>query len=152
MLIILSCLLSANENSKDLQWIDKEIEAIKPPRKGVSYRSISLLKDPFIFLEKNALKKKKKKVDKGKESAKQVIPEVIPSMTNTKAIKVQKRYSNSLKLMAIINNSALINDHWYRVGDKVGGYKIVKITLSEVVLRNSIRSLTLTTKTKKLKK
>lgn len=139
-------LLLANTSEVDLSWIDKEIAAIKPPRKGVSYRAISMLKDPIIFLKKEKEEKKQKNT--------QTPPPVVPSLsTSTTAIhqKNQNR-SKGLKLMAIINNAALINHKWYRVGEKVGNYTIVKISYKEVTLKSKTRSLRLTTYTNKLKK
>ena len=148
LLITLSCLLFAGEKTVNLSWVDQEIEAIKPPRKGVSNRAISLLKDPFIFLEKNRSKKKEKKTALPKTA-----PSVIPSSSNACAVTPKKSTKKKgLKLMAVINNSALINDKWYKVGEHVGSYKIVKVTLKEVVLKSPTKTLTLTTYTKKLKK
>ena len=42
-------LLSTLIADETLSWVDKQIEAIKPPRVSVSDSKLSLLKDPFIF-------------------------------------------------------------------------------------------------------
>ena len=148
LLIALSCLVMANEKSVDLSWVDQEIAAIKPPREGVSNRTISLLKDPFVFLHKN-----KEKQEKKENKAQQSSPALIPSMTNSCAVATKNAsQSKGLKLKAIINNSALINDRWYKVGETVGHYKIVKVTLNEVTLQSAKKTLRLTTYTNKLKK
>ncbi len=133
----------------ELAWVDEQIEAIKPPRKGVSYRAIARLKDPFVFLEKNKTKKKEKK------QSRSTPPQVVPKSTtadSTKAKKPKKKSKKGLKLQAVLNNSALINGRWYRLGDKVGSYRIVKITLTEVTLKKEGRKpIVLTTYTNKLK-
>jgi len=148
LLITLSCLLFAGDKAVNLSWVDQQIDAIKPPRKGVSYRAISLLRDPFIFLEKNRSKKRDKNT-----AVKKALPSVIPSSSNACAVAPKKStHTKGLKLMAVINNSALINEKWYKVGEHVGSYKIVKVTLDEVTLKSPSKSLTLTTYTKKLKK
>ena len=143
---IASSFLFAQTNLKELSWVNKEIEAIKPSRKGTSLRSIALLRDPFVFLNKNKGEKKEKvKVKKNI-----VPPSVIPTQTtSTTSVALPKTLSQSLKLSAIINNSALINGNWYKVGDKVGNYKIAKITPQDVILQNSMRTLKLSTKTDK---
>ena len=151
LLITLSCLLFAAENaeekSADLTWVDQEIAAIKPPRKGVSIKAISLLKDQFIFLEKNRKKKKKKQ-----GTSHRVVPSVIPSSGTTHAVAKKKSVRRrGLRLMAIMNNTALINGKWYKLGDHVGRYKIVKISLDEVRLKSATKSVVLTTHTNKLK-
>ena len=147
LLITLSCLLFAGDKAVDLSWVDQEIAAIKKPRKGISYRAISLLKDPFIFLEKNRSKKREKK------TAQKTLPSVIPSSSKACAVAPKKSAKKKgLKLMAIINNSALINGKWYKVGDHIGNYKIVKVTLDEVTLKSPSKTLVLTIYTKKLKK
>lgn len=148
LLIALSCLVMANEKSVDLSWVDQEIAAIKPPREGVSNRTISLLKDPFVFLHKN-----KETQEKKENRAKQPAPALIPSVTNSCSVTAKSAsQTKSLKLKAIINNAALINDRWYKVGQTVGHYKIVKVTLNEVTLQSANKTMKLTTYTNKLKK
>ena len=152
LLTLSSCLLIAQgkieqKQFSELSWVDEQIEAIKPPRKGVSYRAISGLRDPFIFLEKN--KTKKKKVQKS------AVPGVVPK-SSTAAIKStqskKKTTHKNLKLQAVLNNSALINGRWYKLGQSVWGYKIIKVTLSEVTLKKEGRKpIVLTTYTKQFK-
>ncbi len=148
LLIAFACLIMANEKSADLSWVDQEIAAIKPPRKGISNRTISMLRDPFVFLKKN------KEKDEKEKKAPQTLPSVVPSVTKSCAVVTPKRSirSKALRLLAIINNSALINDKWYKVGEKIGKYKIIKVTLNQVTLQSPSRTLTLTTYTNKLKK
>ena len=56
--IILSLILTslAATTNKELSWVDKQVEAIKPPRDGESLSNISRIKDPFIFLKKDLTK------------------------------------------------------------------------------------------------
>jgi hypothetical protein len=136
----------------DLSWVDEQIESIKPKRVGIAPKYISLLKDPFIFLEKNKTKKK----DKGKTRytrSRVIPPSILPrptvSKTSTNSKKVVKKRTKKLELSAIINDTALIAGKWYKLGDSVRGYKITKITLTDVILeRKGGKKITLTTKTK----
>lgn len=121
---ILFLLFTLNLHSDELQWVDKQIEAIKPPREGVSDANISLLKDPFGF-ENPESSNKPKSATKGSKSSK---------------YKSSNRYRKYI-LKTIINKSAMINGKWYKIGDKIGLY-----TLSEV----NRTSVTLTYKNKKL--
>lgn len=141
LLLILSCSLFANKAEVDLSWVDKEIEAIKPPRKGISDKIISRLEDPFIFL-------KNKEDEKNKAGQKNVSAANLSSSGGMPRASVHQR---PLKLMAILNDTALINGKWYKLGDKVRNYKIVKITMTEVILKSPVKKLVLTTNSKKLK-
>jgi hypothetical protein len=42
---------------------------------------------------------------------------------------------SELKLMAIFNNQALINNKWVKAGDYLKGYKVIKIYPRKVILR-----------------
>ena len=143
LLIVASSVMFAEANIKDLSWVDKEIEAIKPPRKGASLRSVALLKDPFVFLKREKDKKKKKKSS--------TPPLVVPkNVIKRQSDATKQKASQTLKLKAVINNSALIDGQWYKVGAKIGSYKVVKISLEEVILQNSFKKIVLTTRTNKL--
>ncbi len=141
LLITLSSLLFANGESVNLSWVDKEIEAIKPPRKGISQKKIALIKDPFIFLEKNRTKK-----DKKSKKGQNQLPPVVSGVDMPVKTGMPKR---SFKLAAIINDAAFINNKWYKIGQEVGGYKIVKVTMTKVTLRGPDETLTLTTDSRK---
>ncbi len=43
------------------------------------------------------------------------------------------------KLKAVLNDKAFINDRWFGLGEKVGEYRIVKITPSFVILKKGER-------------
>ena len=111
--------LFANVNT---EWVDKQIEAIKPPRSGVSHASINQIKNPFIYVYKKSDKAgdgQKKAAKPGIEAAKQVAK------------------SPLLKLYAVMNNSALINGTWYQANDKIQGYTLAKIEEDSVLLTTS---------------
>lgn len=147
--ILLSLFISvaAIYASDELTWVNDQVDAIKPPRKGESTYKISKIQDPFIFLKKNA-----EKGFKGKKNSK--------AKTAIKKVRSSKRYRSSsssrkvrylrsgLKLSAIINNSALINGKWYKLGDKIDYYKIAKINNQSVTLKYKTRTRVLTTKSK----
>ena len=116
-------LLIINSNANELSWVDEQVEAIKPARDGINNSTISSIKDPFIFLEKNgykALKKEKPKLT----IVKKVKPVEIP----------KKVYGEKLTLEMIINSSALIDGNWYKIGDNVKGYVLTKVDKSTVGL------------------
>ena len=51
-------------------------------------------------------------------------------------------------LYAIINNSAMINKHWYKKDEKIGEYTIVKIDNSSVTLKREAKEILLSTSNK----
>lgn len=115
--------------SSKLAWVDEQIEAIKPPRVGVSEQQISKIKDPFIFLHKKDSKK-----------ATKTLP---TSYTGYK--KVFKHRHIYLKLDAILNKSAMINGKWYKQGSYVHGYKLVKVNRKSILLIRKNKKLLLST-------
>ncbi len=149
--LILASVAFAQTSFEELKWVDKEIEEIKPPRQGASVHAISLLKSPFVFLEKNKTKEKTKAARRAATP-----PSIVPQQRCTSTTNAQKRVAvrhikrKGLSVSAIINNTALINGKWYKVGDRLGRYKVAKITLQDVVLKSSTKTVTLSTKTNKL--
>jgi len=115
-----------------LSWVDKQIEAIKPPRPTIPESQFSKVEDPFIFInvkkleEKNAVTAKKRKRNSYK-----------------------KKYKVKLSLSIIMNNKARINSKWYKLGDTLYGYKLTKIDSNRVVLTKRGRTRILSTYTKK---
>ena len=55
---------------------------------------------------------------------------------NDKNSTVFKAKEESFKLIAIMNNSANINGHWYKLGQKVGSFKLEDIMDDSVFLKN----------------
>ncbi len=129
--IILLLLLSTQLFSNELVWIDKQIEAIKPPRKGINNKKILKLKDPFIYLRKKIHHRSRK-------------------YSGSKRVRA---YTSKISLVAILNKSALINGKWYREGEKVYGYKLEKVNPKTVLLTKGKKQLFLSiaSKSKNLK-
>jgi len=122
----------------ELSWVDKQVSAIKPSRHGLKSSAVASLKNPFIFLKKNSSKKNKKNVQKNVS---------VKSFTRAKSIRKYKRkptrtYRN-LTLEAIINKSALINGHWYKIGKKVRGYKLTDVSNVSVTLTKNKKKIVL---------
>ena len=141
-LMLLTSLLVAN----DLSWVDEQVDAIKPPRSGERNSNINKISDPFIFLKKNGYDANKKNTKKS------VKPNKTRSLTGDSTIKPV--FSNSMfRLAMIINNSALINSKWYKVGDWINKYKIIKISKSSVTLKQNsiIKVISTVTKNNNLK-
>lgn len=141
---LLFFLLSINLLANELQWVDEQIQAIKPPRNAISAAKINAVKNPFIFLNKE-VKKTNSKVTAVKKLR----------TTNSKSVKSNKvsKTTRSYSLDAIINKSALINGKWYKVNNKVGKYMLARVNTSSVILSYKKKELLLSTrsKTKKLK-
>lgn len=131
LIIIPTVLLSTLLFSNELAWVDEQIEAIKPPRDGMSSVKLSKIKSPFIFLKKSEEKKLMGPPSKGK---------TLPSV-----MKVQKR-KQILTLSLILNNKAMINDIWYKKGDKINGYTITELNSKSVLLQKNQKQLLLSTK------
>ncbi len=131
LLFVFTHQLCANE----LTWVDEQVAAIKPPRIGISNKSIAKLKDPFIFL----VKQNEQIVVRGKRSSKKVI---------RYSHYINKYYSRKLYLEAILNKSVMINKRWYKEGQWVYGYKIVKVNRTSVLLQKQNKKLLLSTMSK----
>ena len=137
--IILLLLLSSQLFSNELAWVDEQIEAIKPPRKGIDLKKISHLKDPFIYLK---AKKRTKRTSYRRSR-----------YSKSTSTKVRTYSSSKFSLEAILNKSALINGKWYKEGEKIYGYKLEKVNLKTVLLTKGKKQLLLSTvsKSKNLK-
>ena len=136
-ILILICLFFyINVTANELSWVDEQIKAIKPPRKGIDPKEIAKIKDPFIFLGNT----KEKKVVKKK-------------VVKRKKIYRKKYYSRKLKLEATMNKSALINHKWYKEGDKVYSYTLKKVNAKTVLLTKgrTTKTLSILSKNKNLK-
>jgi len=145
LLIVTFLLLSLDLSANELDWVDKQVDAIKPPRVGVKSSTVARIKDPFIFLKKGKSKASHKATNR------QAVPNgALASKTGVKKQTVVKTANRSFKLGAIINNSALINGKWYKLNDKVGSYTLSKVEPNQVVLKYKTKSLILSTKTNNL--
>jgi hypothetical protein len=113
LLIFISSSLLADANT---DWVDGQVAAIKPPRKGVSSNTISRVKNPFIITySASTTGEKSSTPSAGKSTVKQ---------TGIQPLKVH----------AIMNDSALINGKWYKADEKVQGYRVAKIDRESVLL------------------
>lgn len=136
LLLISTLILSVSLSSNELLWVDEQVEAIKPPRKGMDIKSLNGLKDPFVFL----IKEEKK-------------TPLANNSTVTTPTTTVKKHPKPLRLSLVLNNSAMINDIWYKKGDKLGSYTVSKISQKSVLLTKKNKQLLLSTKssTKNLK-
>lgn len=130
---------SINLIATELEWVDEQIEAIKPPRKGVK---ITTATDTFVFLEKN--KKDKKDDKKGVISSTRVAVIQKPTLPSTLTIKESIK-KKDYQLFAILNKSALIDDRWYKKGEKVDKYTLADIDKNSVVLKDGSKEIVLST-------
>ncbi len=141
-LAIITLFFTISLSSNELSWVDTQVEAIKPPRKGMNNTNLANIKSPFIFL--NAKSKKRytnyKRKNNNYKSSKKV---ATVSSNGTDSIK--KSSSGKFVLSAVINKSALINGEWYKVNDTVSNYKVLSVNRTTVILSNSNRKLVLST-------
>jgi len=146
LFIVTLLLLTQSLSSSELDWVNEQVDAIKPPRSGVKNSTIARLKNPFIFLHKKGSSKSSKTV-----KSKGIIPNgAITSSSNKTALKPKIAKRKGLNLDAIMNRSALINGRWYKVNDKIGAYTLSSINGTSVVLSNKKKSIMLSTNSKNL--
>lgn len=142
LLFILSSLLSTLLLGDELAWVNEQIEAIKPPRLGVTQNRLDSIETPFIFTQvkkdtKNSVVKKQSVVK-------------LESVSHTKFTThySKQTYQKLFLLGAIINKFAMINGKWYKVGSTIKGYKIRKISYNSVLLVRDRKRLLLSTKSR----
>ncbi len=134
-LILISILLVAtNMLANELAWVDEQVEAIKPPREGISNKDISKLKDPFIFLHAKKAKKRTRS------------PYRRYSKSSSK--KQVLTHLSKISLDAVLNKSALINGKWYQEGEKVYSYKLEKVNHQSILLTRGKKQILLSTESK----
>ncbi len=146
LITLLAVFLSSTLFATELEWVDEQIEAIKPPRKGVSIAGVG---DPFIFLEKNKPKSK----DKGTASSAPGIRMTAakPSVLKQKVCPPDGNTTKSggFELSAIINSKAMINGSWYKKSDTISSYTVSDISKNSVTLKKGDKELILSTSSKK---
>ncbi|MDD2652355.1 MAG: hypothetical protein PHX44_04810 [Sulfurimonas sp.] len=143
-ILLLTLFLSHALLATELDWVDEQIAAIKPPRKGVV---VSGVDNPFVFLNKNKPKDAKKD---GAASVASGAPTVQKAATDAKKEK-KELTSADFSLNTIINASAMINGNWYKQNDIVSEYTISEIDRQFVILKNKKgdKTIFLSTATKK---
>jgi len=112
-------LASANVASDSHTQINKQIEEIKPPRDGVKASAVLRTKSPFLLYKTGKDGKRK-------------------TYTAKKKVKLPP-----LKMESSINNNVKINGKWYKEGDRVRQYTIVKVTSGEVLLKSKKKEIKL---------
>ena len=124
-------------NTQELSWVDEQIAAIKPPRKGIKNSQIDQISNPFVSL---------KKAKKAKQYPR--LLSTSPNKVRLQSRQIQKstKHTVALKLGAIINTSALINGKWYKEGQSVYGYRLEKVSGDTAILKKHNKITILTTK------
>ena len=122
LLLILPLIAFAQDIQPDMKWVDDEVAAIKPPRKGVPPKDLIGLKDPFraeLILNQ----------PKGKGGV----------------VTFRKPKAHHLfTLEAVMNNrSAMIDGKWYKKDEKVYGYTVQSIDKDSVLLQNKKKQIKL---------
>ena len=105
--------------------INTLVENIKPPRVGLSQKTLSVLKNPFIY--------KRKASKNGKtttQSSRRFKANVYKSSSHSYTKRVR-----SFKLYATLNKSAKINNRWINLNKKIGSYTLKTITKNYVTLQ-----------------
>jgi len=136
--ISLLLFLVVNLSADELQWVDEQIEAIKPPRSGMQMKELAKIKDPFIFSSTTKSKGQSKRNKRYKKSSYK------KPYQNRKQVILNKKFH----LAIIINDSARINNKWYKLGDSISGYTIAKIDSSFVLLTKDKKNFLLSTHSK----
>lgn len=108
--------ISSLYSNEELKKIDSLIEKIKVKRVGIDSKKIKKLKDPFFY-------EKEYKAERIK--------------------KLKRKYKRYYRLYAILNDKAKINRRWYKIGSKVGAYRLTDICDNCVKLKKGRKVLTL---------
>ena len=112
----------ANIANSSHETISTQIKEIKPPRIGVSNREIAKVKSPFLYMKTVTTKSGKKR----------------------RIIEAKKRIKlKPLKLESAINKNIKINGKWYKEGDRVRQYVILKVSSDYILLKSKKKQLKL---------
>ena len=126
LVVLLS--LSLCSGSLSSEQITHMVSKIKKERVGITLLKLESTVNPFILL----LSKKEENLTK----------EIVPIL---KTVAIEPSYS----LEAILNNTAFINNKWYKRGSPLGIYKVGHISKTSVTLKSSDGSKILSLKKKK---
>jgi len=131
--IMIALPLSLYSTSLSHDEIIKMVEKIKHERPGISLSVLDTTPNPFAI----------------------VVPVVEEKVEEVKIEepKIEINPLDSYHMTAVLNHAAFINKKWYKVGDKIGMYKVVHVGKSSVTLRNGqdYRKLVIPKKKKKIK-
>jgi len=113
------------------QEITKMVNKIKGERAGISLELLEKTPNPFAIVKKVVKKKEPIKI----QEPIVVIPTEIYDLT------------------AVLNHSAFINKKWYKVGDKIGSYKVIHIGKTSATLKrgDEFKRLAIPKREKKIK-
>ena len=124
--------LSLYSVSLSHQEITKMVTKIKDERAGIGLEILDNTPNPFAIVEEVEKKVEEIKVEKPKEKSVVTV---------------------SYQITAVLNHAAFINKKWYRVGDKLGVYKVTHVGKSSVTLKSGreVKQLVIPQKKKKFK-
>jgi len=108
--------------------IINKIDKLKAQEKSHPFKKIEVKYDPF-FTGVKIMKKIKKTVVKK---------------------SIQKRSTHMLKLIAVLNDKAFIDNKWYGKGDAVEGYRVIKIDSDKVAIKKGKKMVILHLNNKKI--
>ncbi|GAB6045832.1 hypothetical protein JCM11957_14300 [Caminibacter profundus] len=74
-----------------------------------------------------------------------------PNTNFLESIIINNKTSQIIKIKAIFNKKVYINNSWYKIGDTVNGYKIIKIIDNKIVLKKNNKLLILSPKSQLIK-
>jgi len=74
-----------------------------------------------------------------------------PNTNFLESIIINNKTSQIIKIKAIFNKKVYINNSWYKIGDTVDGYKIIKIIDNKIVLKKNNKLLILSPKSQLIK-
>jgi hypothetical protein len=87
--------------------------------------------------------KRSSKMDVHFEKVASPFATVVQEDVNATPVMKTVEQTVNFKLSAIINNRAMINDHWVKEGDTIQGYSVERVEENRVVLKKSNRTVEL---------
>ena len=97
--------------------IDKMVLKIKEERVGIDLATLESTPNPFLIVKEEIKEEKPKEVKAGR-------PKIVKKVVNH-------------NLVAILNHAAFIDGKWYKVGDELGSYRLIRMGKDRVTLKNS---------------
>ena len=64
-----------------------------------------------------------------------VFSDIVAEKSENLKINGNTNNSKNIAIYAVFQNKININGHWYKIGDVIDGYKIIKINNNEVVMK-----------------
>jgi len=124
----------APHSDKELAWVDEQIQAIKPPRIGVSDAFINSLVDPI----KHTVSTRTPTVPPPFLNAPKMTLLAPPKLGSLPVAPiVPKIVEEPLRLQALMNSSALVNGKWYKIKETVRTYTVIEIKSNSILLQGS---------------